>query len=234
MPVKAGQRLDPEATKARILKAAAEVFTRRGIHAAGINEIVEAAGAWKLTVYKNFGSKDGLVEAVLTDRTHRVRAWQNHAVEQAGTGREKILAVFDLMANWYAEAGFRGCATSMAVSRKIRCRAAQGGQNALNRAGRRNPDQCGRSGPRSRRGGPRHRRDTARRGLRNTPHTTTHAIAKPAATKNAAANPACSATNPPRGPAAITPRSQNDVITPIDTPGRSPRTRSRVIDTHAG
>ncbi|WP_329476390.1 TetR/AcrR family transcriptional regulator [Kribbella sp. NBC_01484] len=116
MPVKAGQRLDPEATKARILKAAAEVFTRRGIHAAGINEIVEAAGASKLTVYKNFGSKDGLVEAVLTDRTHRVRAWQNHAVEQAGTGREKILAVFDLMANWYAEAGFRGCAMMNAAT----------------------------------------------------------------------------------------------------------------------
>ena len=116
MPVKAGQRLDPEATKARILKAAAEVFTRRGIHAAGINEIVEAAGASKLTVYKNFGSKDGLVEAVLTDRTHRVRAWQNHAVEQAGTGREKILAVFDLIANWYAEAGFRGCAMMNAAT----------------------------------------------------------------------------------------------------------------------
>ena len=116
MPVKAGQRLDPDATKARILKAAAEVFTRRGIHAAGINEIVEAAGASKLTVYKNFGSKDGLVEAVLTDRTRRVRAWQNHAVEQAGTGREKILAVFDLIASWYAEAGFRGCAMMNAAT----------------------------------------------------------------------------------------------------------------------
>jgi AcrR family transcriptional regulator len=116
MPVKAGQRLDPEATKARILKAAAEVFTRRGIHAAGINEIVEAAGASKLTVYKNFGSKDGLVEAVLTDRTRRVRAWQNHAVEQAGTGREKILAVFDLIASWYAESGFRGCAMMNAAT----------------------------------------------------------------------------------------------------------------------
>jgi len=116
MPVKAGERLDPEATKARILKAAAEVFTRRGIHAAGINEIVEAAGASKLTVYKNFGSKDGLVEAVLTDRTRRVRAWQNHAVDQAGTGREKILAVFDLIASWYAEAGFRGCAMMNAAT----------------------------------------------------------------------------------------------------------------------
>ncbi|WP_165547388.1 TetR/AcrR family transcriptional regulator [Kribbella sindirgiensis] len=117
MPVKAGERLDPEATKARILKAAAEVFGRRGIHAAGINEVVEAAGASKLTIYKNFGSKEGLVEAVLTDRTQRVRAWHQQAVEQAGgDARERVLAVFDLVASWYAEAGFRGCAMMNAAT----------------------------------------------------------------------------------------------------------------------
>jgi AcrR family transcriptional regulator len=116
MPVKAGERLDPEATKARILKAAADVFTRRGIHAAGINEVVEAAGASKLTIYKNFGSKDGLVEAVLTDRAQRVRAWHNQAVEQADPGRDRVLAVFDLVASWYAEAGFRGCAMMNAAT----------------------------------------------------------------------------------------------------------------------
>ncbi|TDW21756.1 TetR/AcrR family transcriptional regulator [Kribbella kalugense] len=116
MPVKAGERLDPEATRARILKAAAEVFGRRGIHATGINEVVEAAGASKLTIYKNFGSKEGLVEAVLTDRTHRVRAWHNSVVEQAPPGREQILAVFDLVASWYAETGFRGCAMMNAAT----------------------------------------------------------------------------------------------------------------------
>ncbi|MET9312363.1 TetR/AcrR family transcriptional regulator [Kribbella sp. NPDC003505] len=116
MPVKAGERLDPEATRARILKAAAEVFGRRGIHAAGMNEIVEAAGASKLTIYKNFGSKEGLVEAVLTDRTQRVRAWHNEAVDAAPAGREQILAVFELIATWYAEAGFRGCAMMNAAT----------------------------------------------------------------------------------------------------------------------
>jgi AcrR family transcriptional regulator len=116
MPVKAGERLDPEATRARILAAASEVFLRRGIHAVGINEVAEAAGASKLTIYKNFGSKDGLVEAVLTDRTRRVRAWHEQAVEQAGTGRDRILAVFDLVATWYAEAGFRGCAMMNAAT----------------------------------------------------------------------------------------------------------------------
>ncbi|MFD7159302.1 TetR/AcrR family transcriptional regulator [Kribbella sp. NPDC059898] len=116
MPVKAGERLDPEATRARILKAAAEVFGRRGIHAAGISEIVEAAGASKLTIYKNFGSKEGLVEAVLTDRTQRVRAWHHEAVDAAPPGRAQVLAVFDLIATWYAEAGFRGCAMMNAAT----------------------------------------------------------------------------------------------------------------------
>ncbi len=116
MPVKAGERLDPEATKARILAAASDVFLQRGIHAVGINEVAEAAGASKLTIYKNFGSKDGLVEAVLTDRTRRVRAWHEQAVEQAETGRDQILAVFDLVATWYAESGFRGCAMMNAAT----------------------------------------------------------------------------------------------------------------------
>ncbi|TDD51859.1 TetR/AcrR family transcriptional regulator [Kribbella antibiotica] len=116
MPVKAGERLDPEATRARILAAASEVFAQRGIHAVGINEVAEVAGASKLTIYRNFGSKDGLVEAVLTDRTSRVRAWHERAVEQADTGRDRILAVFDLVATWYAEAGFRGCAMMNAAT----------------------------------------------------------------------------------------------------------------------
>lgn len=116
MPVKAGERLDPEATKARILAAASDVFLRRGIHSVGINEVAEAAGASKLTIYKNFGSKDGLVEAVLTDRTRRVRAWHEQAVEQAESGRDRILAVFDLVATWYAESGFRGCAMMNAAT----------------------------------------------------------------------------------------------------------------------
>ncbi|GAA2824264.1 TetR family transcriptional regulator [Kribbella solani] len=117
MPVKAGERLDPEATRARILTAAADVFARRGIHATGINEIAEAAGASKLTIYRNFGSKDGLVEAVLTDRAQRVRAWHHEAVAGAdGGGRAQVLAVFDLVATWYAEAGFRGCALMNAAT----------------------------------------------------------------------------------------------------------------------
>ncbi|GAA1674631.1 TetR/AcrR family transcriptional regulator [Fodinicola feengrottensis] len=110
MPVKAGQPLDPAATRARILAAAADVFYRRGIHAVGIAEVAEAAGASKLSIYKNFGSKAGLVEAVLRDRTQRVRGWHERNVEAAPAGRERVLAVFDLVASWYAEAGFRGCA----------------------------------------------------------------------------------------------------------------------------
>jgi AcrR family transcriptional regulator len=108
MPVRAGQPLDPAATKARILAAAAEVFYRRGIHATGIAEVAAAAGASKLTIYKHFGSKDGLVEAVLTDRTRRVRGWHGKATN--------VLAVFELVASWFAEEGFRGCAMMNAAT----------------------------------------------------------------------------------------------------------------------
>ncbi|WP_163509721.1 TetR/AcrR family transcriptional regulator [Fodinicola acaciae] len=116
MPVAAGQPLDPAATRARILAAAADVFYRRGIHAVGVAEVAAAAGASKLTIYKHFGSKDGLVEAVLADRTRRVRGWHERAASEGTTGRDRVLAVFELVTSWFAEAGFRGCAMMNAAT----------------------------------------------------------------------------------------------------------------------
>lgn len=110
MPVPPGSALDPDATRARILTVAGRLFYERGIHAVGIAEIAETAEASKLTIYRNFGSKDGLVEAVLRDRSARVRAWMRRGIADVAPGRDQVLALFDLLAEWYREEGFRGCA----------------------------------------------------------------------------------------------------------------------------
>lgn len=110
MPVPPGSVLDPDATRARVLRIAARLFYERGIHAVGISEIAEAAAASKLTIYRNFGSKDGLVEAVLRDRSERVHAWVRRGMRDVPPGRPQVLALFDLLAGWYREDGFHGCA----------------------------------------------------------------------------------------------------------------------------
>jgi AcrR family transcriptional regulator len=59
------------ATSRRIIDAAAEEFAQRGIAGARIDRIVAAAQTNKAQLYGYFGSKDGLVDAVIADRVER-------------------------------------------------------------------------------------------------------------------------------------------------------------------
>lgn len=109
MPVKPGQPIDPEATKARILDTCVRLFYERGVHSVGIGAIAARAGTSKLTIYRYFNSKDGLVDAVLRSRSDRVHEWIRREVDQVEPGRARVLRLFDLLAGWYREVGFRGC-----------------------------------------------------------------------------------------------------------------------------
>src|SRR3954451_5344424 len=65
MPVKKGEPLDPAATRVKVLKTAGRLFRERGTHSVGVNEIAEVAGVSKLTLYRHFDSKEGLIQAFL-------------------------------------------------------------------------------------------------------------------------------------------------------------------------
>lgn len=52
-----------------LLDAAARVFARHGIDAASLDDVAADAGFTKGAVYSNFGSKQGLVDALVADRT---------------------------------------------------------------------------------------------------------------------------------------------------------------------
>src|SRR6185369_14684202 len=49
----------------RLLEEALRLFALRGVDAVGVQEIVDASGVTKPTLYHHFGSKDGLVKALL-------------------------------------------------------------------------------------------------------------------------------------------------------------------------
>lgn len=63
-----GDRSD---ARARILRAAREVFARVGFDAGSIDEIAAKADVGAVTVYRHFGDKDGLVAAFLYEFTPR-------------------------------------------------------------------------------------------------------------------------------------------------------------------
>ena len=87
----------------RILDAAYELFSRRGIQAVGVNEVIERAGVATATLYRHFPSKEKLVLAFLDLREQR---WTKDLIEAGAMRRgsnpeEQLLAIFDVLDEWF-------------------------------------------------------------------------------------------------------------------------------------
>jgi AcrR family transcriptional regulator len=94
----------------RLLAAADELFYEQGIHRVGIDRIIERAGVAKASLYGTFGSKEELVRAYLHRRDDDRRAKLLAAIERHTDPTERLLAVFDSLAESVARPTFRGCA----------------------------------------------------------------------------------------------------------------------------
>ncbi|MDY7087485.1 MAG: TetR/AcrR family transcriptional regulator [Actinomycetota bacterium] len=94
----------------RLLAAADELFYAEGVHTVGIDRIIERAGVAKASLYSTFGSKDELVRAYLEGR-HKLRRTRLLAgLENYDDPRDRLLGVFDVLADLAGTPGFRGCA----------------------------------------------------------------------------------------------------------------------------
>lgn len=101
----------PARARDRILDSAYELFSRYGVRAIGIDAIIKHSGVARMTLYRNFRSKDALVLEFLARRAKRwTRGWLQAEVERrAQDPRERLLAVFDVFAEWFARDDFEGC-----------------------------------------------------------------------------------------------------------------------------
>ena len=108
--VSSGQAVVPTARQ-RILDSAYELFSRRGIRAVGVDEVIEGAAVAKATLYRHFRSKDELVLAFLEQR-ERLWTWQlveAGARERGSTAEERLLAIFDVFHDWFQREDYEGC-----------------------------------------------------------------------------------------------------------------------------
>ena len=96
----------------RIMEAAYELFSSRGIRAVGIDAIIARSGVARMTLYRHFESKDDLVLAYLARRQERwTMEWLQSEVERrASDPAERLLAVFDVFDEWFRRPDFEGCA----------------------------------------------------------------------------------------------------------------------------
>ena len=95
----------------RILDTAYELFSRHGTRAVGVDRIIAEAGTAKMTLYRNFASKDALIVAFLAAREERwTRGWLQAEVERrADTPAAMLLAIFDVFGEWFGLPDFEGC-----------------------------------------------------------------------------------------------------------------------------
>ena len=100
-----------QSARERILDTAYELFSHRGIHDVGVDELVERAGVAKATLYRHFPSKDELVLAFLKQREQIwTYGWvEREARRRGGTPEEQLLGIFDLFDEWFHRDDFEGC-----------------------------------------------------------------------------------------------------------------------------
>ncbi|WP_410646707.1 TetR/AcrR family transcriptional regulator [Amycolatopsis sp. cmx-4-54] len=93
-----------------LLDAAEKLFYENGIQAVGMDKVRTASGLSLKRIYRFFEAKEDLVVAMLRRRDQRWRGSLAAHVGRVADPRERVLAVFDWLAEWFAEPGFRGCA----------------------------------------------------------------------------------------------------------------------------
>jgi AcrR family transcriptional regulator len=105
---------DRRPARERLLAAADELFYEEGFNLVGIDRVIERAGVAKASLYDCFGSKEELIRSYLQERHEARQVRLRERLSRCATPRQKILAVFDSMAEAAAAPDFRGCAFSRA------------------------------------------------------------------------------------------------------------------------
>jgi AcrR family transcriptional regulator len=99
-----------------IVDTAYALFKREGFHATGIDRIIAEADVAKMTMYRNFPSKDGLIVAVLNHRARRFGRQLDRLTQGTATPERKIRAIFEWYGRWFRRPDFHGCLFAHALA----------------------------------------------------------------------------------------------------------------------
>jgi AcrR family transcriptional regulator len=101
----------PRDTRERILFTALDLFHGNGFHAVGLDRILAEVGVTKTTFYNHFESRDALIcEAIRVRDQWDAAAFARRVQQRAGYApRDMLLAMFDVLDEWFTHEDFRGC-----------------------------------------------------------------------------------------------------------------------------
>lgn len=100
-----------DAPRERILNAAYELFSTRGVRDVGVEEVIAAADVAKATLYRHFPSKTDLVLAFLNEREQRwtIATVKAESRRRGSTPEEQLIAIFDVFDEWFHRDDFEAC-----------------------------------------------------------------------------------------------------------------------------
>ena len=94
----------------RLIAAATRLFCRYGVNSVGVDAIVAAADTAKTTLYKLFGSKEGLVEKVLEREGETWRGWFLAEIDgPGGAPIDRLMRIGPVLRSWFSRENFYGC-----------------------------------------------------------------------------------------------------------------------------
>ncbi|MDP9301522.1 MAG: TetR/AcrR family transcriptional regulator [Actinomycetota bacterium] len=97
-------------TRDRIVGAAADLFFSKGIHATGVDTLIERSSVAKSTFYRHFRSKDELIVAWLRSPQARWIDVVTKGLGEDGTPPARALVEFwDRLGDWAERKAFLGC-----------------------------------------------------------------------------------------------------------------------------
>lgn len=97
-----------------LITTAFKLFYLKGVHAVGINEILNESGVAKKTLYHHFSGKEALVSAVLEYRDQNFYNWLNDRLNSTAPGQARIHTLFNALDDWFNDKvdrllPFHGC-----------------------------------------------------------------------------------------------------------------------------
>lgn len=118
-----------------LLEKALQAFYRDGFYAVGMDKLAAETGVSKTSMYKHFGTKEELIEAVLDLSDEKFRNWLIRRIEELATETSnetrdephdetvddplaagRLTAIFDALGEWFQEDDFRSCLSIRASS----------------------------------------------------------------------------------------------------------------------
>ena len=100
----------------RLIDRATELFSERGFHLIGVDEVIGASDELRFAMHRHFPRKEDLVHAVLEKRCDYILGGIGQRQKEIPDPVGKIKGVFDWHGEWFRAPGFAGCLLERALS----------------------------------------------------------------------------------------------------------------------